>query len=181
MGHAGLSNPACLVSSPKQEFRLLRCPSPNAQCETWLEHLRCGMVALGLLVWALPGHLFSACSPWETWHFNLTREPQRCGDARAGRRSLWEGKPVLILILEIQNLPLCKMSRYDIHHCIDTGKTILCQHYPVWGCNWDQEPNCAVKMASGRVCICLYLFISVFSSHLVFFRHISLSLIIPVL
>ena len=47
MVRAGLCSPAWLVSSPKQEFRLLRSPSPNACCETWLEHLRCGMVRLG--------------------------------------------------------------------------------------------------------------------------------------
>lgn len=59
---------------------------------------------------------FPACSPWENWHLSLPRELQRSGNPRADRSCLWEEKPILILILETQDLPCCKNSRYYSRH-----------------------------------------------------------------
>lgn len=76
---------ACFL--PKASIQLTQVPEP--QCSVWDIAWASAVWygALRLLVWALPGHLFSACSPWESWHLSLTREPQRWQESSLGRKA----------------------------------------------------------------------------------------------
>lgn len=151
------SQQPCLARFLPKLFRSLRWPNSNAR-------VRHGVSICGVVCGCCS---FPACSPGENWHLRLTRELQRCENPRAERRCLWEGKPVLILILETQDLPCCKKSRYYNHHYVVQEKP-FCSSSTQLGTviGTPIEPNCAVRMESDRVCVCLNIF---FSSHSIFF------------
>lgn len=94
VGCAGLSSPACLVSSPN-------C-SGHSGARALMLGVRHAVSICGVVCAC---RSFPACSPRKNWHLSLTRELQRCGNPRADRRCLWERNPILILISETQDLP----------------------------------------------------------------------------
>lgn len=112
---------------------------------------------------------FPACSPRENWLLRLTRELQRCGNPRADRRCLWgERNPILILILETQDLPCCKKSRHYNHHymaqekpfCSSSTQLGTVTGTPIVQSKWNQAG-----------CVAVYIFFS-FSFH-IFLTHFS--------
>lgn len=160
VGCAGLSSPAWLVSSPN-------C-SGHSGARDLILGVRHGVSICGV---GSARMLLSCLQPRGRLASKLTRELQRCGNPRADR-CLWEGKLFLILILETQDLPSCKKSRYYNHHYMaqekpfcssstQLGTVIGTQIEPIVQSKWNQAG-----------CVSVYIFLF-FSFH-IFLTHFSI-------